>query len=415
METEYKKIKVGRLKGVVKSSIWSPEFEKVVCSFPDLFSANGKRSEELREVTIATLQFKIYEANLLLSVKYTKPMYFCIKFNLGKLIRNIIKPSKAEYSWRIGQSLLEHNLPVPEPIAYLDQRIFGFLHKCYYFSTYIKNASLASDLLLRESDRTFNRLLLTHLGSLVGSLHANGFRHGDMGSGNFLVKREKDSLNIFIIDIETITHHRYLPLSATAYDIASMLVSFKKNITRNDLLCFFKNYFKSNHKLRENRKIFFKKVREDILLLLDNKMAKQDFKNKILKQIEGGCDLLFICKREKPIMVEIISNLKKDFPKSNFHIYAFEEQKFFSLMKKIQAKKRRHSIPAYDIIIDWTGSMVSSMLSYCLGAKLRVGYRTRNYIKNKFFYNMLIKPYSWSIDERDGLLAPLREIGVDMQ
>ena len=187
-----------------------------------------------------------------------------------KFMRNMFKPSKAEQSWRIAHTLLQHNIPVPAPVAFFDQRCVRALLKCYYIAEYLENAENLDNYLIRlnnrimeEPDNDTLRLIrkrvIEETGKLIGRLHHNSFRHGDMGIGNIMIAyKDGDNLHLYLVDIETIIKCRYLPEKEVAYDFACMYISMRKIFKGMELRRLIRAYFDTNHTLKPRMKLILK-------------------------------------------------------------------------------------------------------------------------------------------------------------
>lgn len=417
------KVKTKHLKGYVKKDYQTSEFEAMLDQIDSWFITEDERSDRLREVTVAKLPLTMNGTTHYLSVKYTKPMYLGVKIHSGKFLRYIVRPSKAEQSWRIAHVLLKHNIPVPAPVAFFDQRFLGILWKCYYIAAYLRNAQNLNDYLIEltrnvlaepdnDSLNLTKKKVIEEAGALIGKLHCNGYRHGDLGIGNLMISWNNSIVRLYLVDIETITHHKHLPEKEVAYDLACLYHSVRNIVTGAELRCLMRAYFDANPSWMAHKKKLLREIKKQYIPIRQKYNRSEERKAQHLERLRHGQRVLFIDSLKEERMTEIIKNLKNSFPMSEFTLLVITDNtlcyqlcNLFSYLKEIRQGD-------YEIVIDWRGSLFTSVLTCLSGAKLRMGYRSRNVIKNRVFYNCLVRVHSWSTDRRIRLLAPLKALGV---
>lgn len=418
------KIKTRSLKGYVKRCYWTPEFEKMLNRIDRHFISGHERVDLLREVTVATISLNMSDTIRHLSVKYTRPMYFSVKFNIGKFIRNMFRPSKAGQSWRIAHTLLQHNIPVPAPVAFFDQRCIRALLKCYYIAEYLENAENLDNFLIRLNNRIMEepgndtlrlirKRVIEETGKLIGRLHHNSFRHGDMGIGNIMIACEDgNNLHLYLVDIETITKYRQLPENEVAYDLACMYISMRKIFKGIELRGLIRAYLDTNHTLKPRMKLILTEVRTQAIQILQKHKWRDKKKRQYVEWLKAGEKVLFINSVREDGVIEIIDMLKKGFPKSEFKLLVINEDNLISQIRRAFSYISEIKQGAYGIVIDWHGSLMTAILTSLSGAELRMGYKSRSIIKNRLFYNSLVRVHSWSLNRKLMLLAPLKALGI---
>lgn len=417
-------VKTENLKGYVKKDYWGDEFKNILHQIDRWFITDNERSDNLREVTIAKVPITIKGTVHYLSVKYTKPMYIGVKINLGKFIRYIFRPSKAEQSWKIAHTLLEHKIPIPQPIAFFDQRILGVLMRCYYIAEYLNNAKNLNDYLIElkrnqmsnpdsSSLNHTKKGVIEETGKLIGRLHCNGYRHGDMGIGNIMITQEDANIfHLYFVDIETFTHHKDLTEEEVAYDLACTYHSVRKILSGMELRWLIRAYFHANPSLKPVKERLLREIRKQFIPILQKYNRNEERKARYIECLQNGRRVLFINSTKEEVMIKIIENLKNRFPMSEFTLLIIKEESLFSQLCNLFSYLKEIKEGAYGIVIDWRGSLVTALLTSLSGAELRMGYRSRNFIKNKVFYNFLVRVHSWSMDRKVMLFAPLRALGI---
>jgi len=419
------KVKTKHLKGYVKKDYQTPELEAMLDQIDCWFITGDERSDHLREVSVAKLPLTMNGTTHYLSVKYTKPMYLGVKIHPGKFLRYIVRLSKAEQSWRIAHMLLKNSIPVPAPVAFFNQRFLGILWKCYYIAEYLKNAQnlndylieLTRNLLAEPDNHSLNltkKKVIEETGALIGKLHCNGYRHGDLGIGNLMISWYDSIVRLYLVDIETITHHNHLPEKDMAYDLACLYHSVCNILTGAELRCLIRAYFKANPPWIPHKKRLLREIQKQFIPIQQKYSKIEERKAQNLERLRRGKRVLFIDSAKEEGMTEIIDNLKKKFPLSEFTLLIVKEDDLFSQLCNLFSYLKEIKQGAYGIVIDWRGSLLTALLTSLSGAELRMGYRSRNFVKNKVFYNFLVRVHSWSMDRRIRLLAPLKALGIQI-
>ena len=419
------KVKTKHLKGYVKKDYQTLEFEAMLNQIDCWFITGDERSDRLREVTVAKLPLTMNGTTHYLSVKYTKPMYLGVKIHPGKFLRYIVRLSKAEQSWRIAHMLLKNSIPVPAPVAFFNQRFLGILWKCYYIAEYLKNAQnlndylieLTRNLLAEPDNHSLNltkKKVIEETGALIGKLHCNGYRHGDLGIGNLMISWNDSILRLYLVDIETIIHYNHLTEKEVAYDLACLYHSVRNILTGVELRWLLRAYFHANPSWIAHKKRLLREIRKQYIPIFQKYNRSEERKAQHLERLRHGQRVLFIDLLKEERMAEIIKDLKNSFPMSEFTLLIITENTLFYQACHLYSYLKEIRQGNYEIVIDWRGTLFTAILTCLSGATLRMGYRSRNVIKNRVFYNFLVRVHSWSTDRRIRLLAPLKALGITL-
>jgi tRNA A-37 threonylcarbamoyl transferase component Bud32 len=125
--------------------------------------------------------------------------------NFVKSFKSIFKQSRGMKGWLAATRLLEGNVLVPEPIAYIEKRGALRFKRGYFFMEYIEGSLNLGDKLKDGKDRV---RLIFQAGDLLRSLHELDCSHGDMKASNFLVGDEGDRFRLYMIDTEDMRFHK---------------------------------------------------------------------------------------------------------------------------------------------------------------------------------------------------------------
>ncbi len=193
-------------------------------------------------------------------------------FGWRNTISRILSPvmrSRAKKSWDASHWLLDAGIFVPKPISVYTERVFGFIKKNFLLSEYISDYHSARQIL---RDVTFDTELKENvvkiIAEIVLSLHSANLLHNDLTLGNFLVG-DIDYAEIYLIDLNRLTHNWRLTPKMKMYDISKMNLC-KCNLEQVHENCmwllFLRNYGPDNY---DNNIMILKKA------IARNRLRKQ--------------------------------------------------------------------------------------------------------------------------------------------
>ncbi len=137
-------------------------------------------------------------------------------------------------SWKNSQKLYSLGLPVPKVYAWLkssDKRGFIIMED-------LGDQVLADILKKLKAGSEKRRLLIIKLSELIASVHSKNLIYGDMKLTNIMLK---DS-SLFLIDMDKIKLKRRLKIKDRAYNLAQVIISFPKDLTKEEFMLFLKTY-----------------------------------------------------------------------------------------------------------------------------------------------------------------------------
>lgn len=120
---------------------------------------------------------------------------------LNRHASKFYRKSKARLSFEHAQLLISKNIQTPKPVAYIERYDFIGLTSCFYISEQIDNSTVFTDIL---EDRSFEdrEKIIRQYASLIYDLHNNGIEFVDNSSENFVVKKNKNDYQIYLVDLD---------------------------------------------------------------------------------------------------------------------------------------------------------------------------------------------------------------------
>ena len=111
------------------------------------------------------------------------------------------RTGKAERSYKYAFRLKEMGFDTAEPIAYIIQKKYGFLHTCYFVSKHLPYPLLSACL---DYDRQILSDVIIDFAEYTYDMHKKGIFHNDYNLGNILFHKEGSKYEFTVIDINRI-------------------------------------------------------------------------------------------------------------------------------------------------------------------------------------------------------------------
>ena len=192
---------------------------------------------------------------------------FTRRVRFKKWFRNFFVSSRAKKSWRAAEVLMQHGIPTPAPIAYLDTRRWGFLLRSYLLVERLP----ASEAVHRRYRRLYRpcadaglvkekEILRDALACALAAMHENGIFYGDLKASNVLVYPAEGKMALAFIDLESVRIAKPISLARRVEDLGSLLCSFLGIVSRRDAGRFIKRYIASSPTLGADQKTFIRKI-----------------------------------------------------------------------------------------------------------------------------------------------------------
>lgn len=159
---------------------------------------------------------------------------------LRELLKYSILPSKGRREWFISFKMRKNNLPVAEPLGWLERIKKGFVRESYFLSEIILTGIPLNEclsLLKKEA-------ILSKVVKILLDIHRAGVFHEDLHAGNLLWNGE----SIFVIDLHRVKLLKSLSLNQKFQNIASLFHSLRSIWEEKEQFEFIKEYFKGESK-----------------------------------------------------------------------------------------------------------------------------------------------------------------------
>jgi serine/threonine protein kinase len=162
-------------------------------------------------------------------------------------LRDLVRPSPASRSWRMGHALLDRRLPTPRPLVVVHRRRFGLSWEAYLLAEKVEGACELHDHLdrlgkLPSRDRRTSFLdCLGRIARLVRDLHRRHVSHRDLKAANILVGPGGAVTLIDLVGVRTL---RRLGGPRRVKDLTRLHASFRADprVSRTDKLRFLATY-----------------------------------------------------------------------------------------------------------------------------------------------------------------------------
>ena len=153
-------------------------------------------------------------------------------------LKLLMLPSKGRKEWFIADQLKKRNLPVPEPLGWMEKVHRGFVKESYYLSEAIgSGVSLIEDSVILESP-----FALSNLAKTLRKFHDVGLFHHDLHAGNFL----RDGESFYLTDLHRAEIVRSLSLDQRLWNFSQLFLSLRSRWTEKEQMEFIEKYFEGD-------------------------------------------------------------------------------------------------------------------------------------------------------------------------
>lgn len=145
--------------------------------------------------------------------------------------------------------LKQHNLDTPEVIAMGQKKIAGICLNTFILTRSVEQAAPLHECIpiIAGAPASRRHKFLTELGETIGRMHAAGIFHGDLRSGNILVKAEGEThWKFYLLDNERTKKFNELPSRLRLKNLVQINMMTSKLINRTDRMRFYKSYLNAH-------------------------------------------------------------------------------------------------------------------------------------------------------------------------
>ena len=190
---------------------------------------------------------------------------FCKRFNHGgffRCIKNQFRRSKAAINYLNAVRAQELDIEVPEHIAAVEKRVFGFLVESFLITRSIDGAIPLQRFIENEFpadgevDLCAKHIFIESLAGFIAHVHSKGMIHNDLKGANVVVRKAGGGYEFHILDLDCVSFAECVPRSCIVRNLVQLNNDCQYVAGEFDRLRFFTYYLrKSGLKLsREERK-----------------------------------------------------------------------------------------------------------------------------------------------------------------
>ncbi|MCF7955876.1 MAG: lipopolysaccharide kinase InaA family protein [Phycisphaerae bacterium] len=187
-------------------------------------------------------------------------------------LKHILRHSRAMRSLNASRMLAAENLLTPEVIAMGQLRKGPFVAKSFLITRSVENAPKLSFYISEVTDLKTKKRFIHQLAETIGKMHAANISHGDLRTGNILVKPAGDSWDFYFLDNERTIKYKKLPEKLRFKNLVQLNMLTNKNLTNADRARFYKTYLKQNQQAIPNAK----DLARSIIAKTNERLEKKD-------------------------------------------------------------------------------------------------------------------------------------------
>lgn len=192
-------------------------------------------------------------------IKMDDRQLFLKRFNRKDFLhtfKNVFRSSRAKKVWMNSYGFELRGVPIPQSVAYMEDRRFRILRRSYVISEFIQDAHTMSSLFKDSAITSEDRLSIMKLvGSEIGRMHMLGCLHGDLKWSNILIRNSNGKYECFFTDLDGSKIKKKLSFSHIFNELARFYAEMLKyNLNQEEQETFFKSYYMHcRHEISYNR------------------------------------------------------------------------------------------------------------------------------------------------------------------
>lgn len=243
----------------IKDSRTTSLFKIVITEKPPEFVTQPDSLTEIREFTICVKRYN-YQ-------------------NFFYALKTLFRKSRGKKVWEKAQILLNLQVSIPYPLAYLERRNFGLLKESLFVTTWIDNAFSLEQFFENNFKEIFKGAhlkekhhFINQVAHYLKNIHDLGIFHRDLKSKNILVKTQDKQYHFYLLDLDSLKIKRNLSYKNRLKDLARLNMSFLNTriLSKSNRLRFLINYLEGNPQANTLKKIYWRKIVKET----ENKLRK---------------------------------------------------------------------------------------------------------------------------------------------
>lgn len=150
--------------------------------------------------------------------------------NIWHRLRRSFRHTRAYLSWRISQKLNLFGVTTAKPVAFIEQKRFGFRGPSYYVTEYISSKNASDFFTDHIEDEKKTMQMIKSIAHLLKSIHLMRLTHGDLKITNILVNANDQP---YLIDLDGAKEHFFSTKLQSTWrkDIKRFLKNFQYQLT----------------------------------------------------------------------------------------------------------------------------------------------------------------------------------------
>lgn len=140
---------------------------------------------------------------------------------INRHVYKFYRKSKARRSFEYAQFLISKSYHTPKPIAYIENHDCIGLTSSYYISEQLNNSWTLSDVFGDISFPDRDKIIKEYV-SLMYNLHNDGIQFIDNSPNNFLITKEENNYNIYMVDLNRMNFHESIPFDKRMKNFARL-------------------------------------------------------------------------------------------------------------------------------------------------------------------------------------------------
>jgi hypothetical protein len=235
-------------------------------------------------------QYKIKVARVVIDVSGEKQGIYIKRYNsfsLRQRFGSAFVPSGGVKSLRGAAILNRKGIPTAKPIAAVEERRQGAVHKSFFLSKEIFGGVTVDVYWMttlqpcpHRAGFKRRRVFLNALGALFRALHGQSVYHNDLKDANILAApgNDGDSINLYLLDLEGVRQYRHLSESRRIKNLVQLNRTLGRHLSKTQRLAFLRAYLA--------RSFFDRRLKRKLIAKVINSSTHLDAA-KALQQVRG--------------------------------------------------------------------------------------------------------------------------------
>ncbi|MHC4269269.1 MAG: lipopolysaccharide kinase InaA family protein [Planctomycetota bacterium] len=168
-----------------------------------------------------------------------------------RIIKNIFRRSAGKRAWVAGNGLRVYGFNTPEPMALIEQKMFGINTDSYLIMEEIQDSMEMDRYILssfhdQSSIKNFKKkkTFINNLAKTIGKMHNHNIFHHDLKTCNIMVKEIGESFDFIFLDFDKVSFEKNITIRNRLNNLTQINYSTPRLISLTDRYRFLKEYLK---------------------------------------------------------------------------------------------------------------------------------------------------------------------------